>query len=121
MISLIHWIYKAFTTYNMENAFTISYENLIIRTMNQINESEKEECKSIVRTVFFIYCIPYLLLISEINRKFHVDFSIPGSIVFSFLIAMYGFLSSYCDQMYQNDFGRSNGRNYFGLDRCFKV
>lgn len=93
MITLVHRVYKTFTTYNMENTFTISYENLIIRTMNQVNESEKEECKSIVRTVFFIYCIPYLLLISAINRKFNVDFSIPGSIVFSFLIAMYGFLS----------------------------
>lgn len=93
MITLIHGAYKAFTTYNKKNAFTVSYENLIISTMNKINEGEMEQCKTIIRTVFYIYCIPSMILISVINRKFNVDFPLPIPIIFSFFIAMYGFLN----------------------------
>lgn len=85
-------IYKAFTAYNIRNTFTVSYENLIINTMNKINEGEKEECKSIIRTVFFIYCAPYIVLGSLLKSKFNIDYPMSDAIILVFFIAMYGFL-----------------------------
>lgn len=94
MIPVIHSIYKTCNTFGIKNVFTNLYENVVLSTMNHIDEADIEECKSVIRYIFFIQTIPYFLLFSFLNKQFRLNYPVPMSIVVLFLLAVYGFVSN---------------------------